>query len=478
MDRMRLGAGALCMLAAFALAGCNAGAEQSSAMVRIPEPMPATPAGITLVNVVQVVGVAPPDYLWTRLGDAAGRTLYVSAADRTPGASSCTGDCAKQFPPLFATAGASGFGDWSLVKRPEGGEQWAYQGKPLYTFAPEAAIKVAVGMLVAQGMTEGKEKPAARRRAAPSALPHLPVGWTPARFNPEKDLVLPAPITITTLAVQDGLGDALSTAGGLTLYGYNGNSSVAAKSACVQPQSGKQGCGASFQPYLAPETASAVGDFSIVKIGPAGALRQWAYRGVPLYTFSGDHKSTDAYGVYENYGPWRVMFVYLDAFPQNVQAIESVGHDKILADTQGMPIYERAAFRELFGGPTAYHDYGAAPYMGIAIGSGACDEACEKVRRPVLAPANAQAHGDWMVYTRKDGSKQWAFQGFALYTYTGDSRPGVVNGHNVSDFFVGDAGPYKVSDATVGDAGAGGMGDGSHKAGFFWFVSHPDWLGR
>jgi predicted lipoprotein with Yx(FWY)xxD motif len=475
MDRMRLSASALCALAGLAIAGCSANAVPSSTTVQIGQPMPATPVGITLVNVVQVVGVAPPDYLWTRLGDGNGKTLYISAADTAPGVSKCTEACAKEFPPVLADAAAVGFGDWSLVKRSEGTLQWAYQGKPLYTFAKETSLIQEVDALVAQGQTEGK---GAGKGSRPKDDLVPPAGWAVARFSPEKDLILPALIGVKTLAVQDGMGDALVTAEGMTLYGFDGPARDVAKAACVKITAASQGCSATFQPYLAPETASAVGDFSIVKVGAEGDAGQWAYKEIPLYTFSGDHKPTDAYGVYENHGPWQVMFVYLDAFPQNVQAIESVGHDKILADASGMPLYERSHFRELFGGPTAYHDYGAAPYMGIAIGAGACDAVCLKVRHPVLAPADAQPKGDWMVYTRTDGSKQWAFQGFALYTYSVDTRPGIVNGHNISDYVVGDAGPYKISDATFGDPTGGGMGVGSHKAGLFWFVAHPDWLGR
>jgi predicted lipoprotein with Yx(FWY)xxD motif len=221
-----------------------------------------------------------------------------------------------------------------------------------------------------------------------------------------------------------------------------------------------------------------VGDFSIIKVGSETEAGQWAYKGVPLYTFSGDHKPTDTFGVYGDYGPWQVMLLYLDAFPENVQAEQSVGHDKILADLRGAPLYGRAHFREIFGGATAYHDYMAPYYMGAAIGTGGCDAACLKVRRPLLAPENARSKGDWMVYTRKDGSKQWAFQGFALYTYTGDARPGIVNGHNITDYIVGDEGTYKIADATAGEPLGGGMGFGTIGVGLFWYVTHPDWLGR
>ena len=93
----------------------------------------------------------------------------------------------------------------------------------------------------------------------------------------------------------------------------------------------------------------------------------------------------------------------------------------------------------------------------------------------MVAPADAQPKGDWMVYTRKDGSKQWAFQGFALYTYAVDTRPGIVDGNNVNDYVVGDVTTYTIEDATFGDPADE---DGSNKAGLYWYVSHPDWQGR
>jgi len=75
----------------------------------------------------------------------------------------------------------------------------------------------------------------------------------------------------------------------------------------------------------------------------------------------------------------------------------------------------------------------------------------------------------------EDGSKQWAFQGFALYSYTVDTRPGIVNGSNVNDYVVGGVTTYTIEDATFGDPDGE---DGSNKAGLYWYVSHPDWQGR
>ena len=95
------------------------------------------------------------------------------------------------------------------------------------------------------------------------------------------------------------------------------------------------------------------------------------------------------------------------------------------------------------------------------------------------APTDAKAKGDWTVRLVADGSKQWAFQGAALYTDSADTKPGIVNGHNITDYVVGDEGTYKIlADATAGEPGGGGMGLGTIGVGLYWYVTHPDWLGR
>lgn len=67
------------------------------------------------------------------LVDGKGMTLYTYDKD-SEGQSACSGQCAKNWPPLAAALGAQASGDWSLVAREDGTQQWAYYGKPLYTF--------------------------------------------------------------------------------------------------------------------------------------------------------------------------------------------------------------------------------------------------------------------------------------------------------------------------------------------------------
>ena len=65
--------------------------------------------------------------------DPQGMTLYTFDKD-SGGKSMCNDDCAKNWPPLMAPADAKADGKWTAIKRDDGKMQWAYDGKPLYTF--------------------------------------------------------------------------------------------------------------------------------------------------------------------------------------------------------------------------------------------------------------------------------------------------------------------------------------------------------
>jgi predicted lipoprotein with Yx(FWY)xxD motif len=66
--------------------------------------------------------------------DDAGLSLYVY--DRDPrGGSVCVGACATKWPPVAAAQDAHPIGDWTPIRRTDGSLQWAYKGKPVYTFS-------------------------------------------------------------------------------------------------------------------------------------------------------------------------------------------------------------------------------------------------------------------------------------------------------------------------------------------------------
>jgi predicted lipoprotein with Yx(FWY)xxD motif len=67
------------------------------------------------------------------LTDPKGMTLYVFDKD-SDGKSVCNGPCATNWPPLMAASDAKAEGAYTIVTRDDGGKQWAYKGKPLYTW--------------------------------------------------------------------------------------------------------------------------------------------------------------------------------------------------------------------------------------------------------------------------------------------------------------------------------------------------------
>jgi predicted lipoprotein with Yx(FWY)xxD motif len=70
------------------------------------------------------------------LTDAKGMSLYIFDKD-TDGKSACNGPCATNWPPLMAAADAKPSGAYTIVVRDDGAKQWAYKGKPLYTWTKD-----------------------------------------------------------------------------------------------------------------------------------------------------------------------------------------------------------------------------------------------------------------------------------------------------------------------------------------------------
>jgi predicted lipoprotein with Yx(FWY)xxD motif len=78
------------------------------------------------------------------LTDHNGMTLYTFDKD-SGGKSACNGPCAGNWPPLAATSDAKAEGDYTVIKRDDGSAQWAYKGKPLYTFVKDTKAGDAAG---------------------------------------------------------------------------------------------------------------------------------------------------------------------------------------------------------------------------------------------------------------------------------------------------------------------------------------------
>lgn len=79
------------------------------------------------------------------VSSAAGMTLYTYDRDPATGGSACAGPCALLWPPYLADAGARAQGDFSLIRRDDGLQQWAWKGRPLYRYAGDSKPGSAAG---------------------------------------------------------------------------------------------------------------------------------------------------------------------------------------------------------------------------------------------------------------------------------------------------------------------------------------------
>jgi predicted lipoprotein with Yx(FWY)xxD motif len=413
-----------------------------------------TPAGVTLVEVVRELNASEPKLLWIRPGDSEGHTLLSFDRD-TAQHSACVDACAKEFLPLRAARGARPFGDWSLVARHDGASQWAYQRHPLYTWAKESmpgevATNIALKETANLKLAEDPVQPG-------SLLP--PEGWSVVRFTPGASWTLPDGIDVQLLESAQVV--SLVDGRGLTLYSFDGEAARDGQSCAAE------GCTVQWLPLAAPALAMPVGDFSIVS-RPDGS-KQWAYQRRPLYEFSGDRLPGDAHGIGID-KHWTIAAVSENFRPQNVSVVTFNGYGDALS-WNGRTLYGGYPFEKRWGGRNLHETFSHnAYYKGKRLGAAACiDSQCLQRWQPLLAPADAQSGGFWEIVKRPDGSRQWAYKGYALYTYAADKSPSDHSGQATYDFHnpEGDYSDFKQ---------AVFLADFAHYrggAGIYWSIAKP-----
>jgi predicted lipoprotein with Yx(FWY)xxD motif len=303
--------------------------------------------------------------------DARGMALYTYAQDQVPGKSACVKDCALQWPPLIAAAGATAAGDWTLIERDDATRQWAWRGRPLYRYAKDSYT----GSRAGDGI--GNAWHAALERIA------LPPGFALRSIH---------------------LGRVLTDARGQTLY-WRSDERGASRS--PDPERCVDRCLADWSSVAAPWLARSMGDWSVR--GRADGQKQWAFRGRRLYSHRADLQPGDTGG----HGLDKVWeAAVLDPTPPLPAwvTIQNSDMGEVYADERGHTLY-------VFGGQLER----AKKLM--------CDDTClQKFWRTLPAKPDAQASGDWTVMSGAAGGKVWAYRGDVLYTHNRDREPGAIGG--------------------------------------------------
>lgn len=322
----------------------------------------------------------------TVFADEKGWTLYTADRD-TDGVSLCDGDCVKIWIPAEASPEAQPAGYWSIIQRGDGARQWAFRGKPVYTYASDVTEPqfTSTLQLLKHAGGEGRGQDVDGHHV----LELRPDQWTER------------PSGIRVQEVRAAPGYVLTDTHGLPLYAHDG----------APNDSGRGDAIGEWTPFAAPAAVQPEGDFTIL-IGKDGA-RQWAYKGKPLYHFAGDRDYGDVNGIDAVRG-FRPIYILRYFMPQAVTVRSDRYYGGLLTLSDGRPLYAR----ETTNGTNVGVLRGDRGYqqIGKKIGLKGCDADCEKSWEPLIASDTDRPNGFWTLYARADGKKQWAYYGYALYS--------------------------------------------------------------
>lgn len=176
------------------------------------------------------------------------------------------------------------------------------------------------------------------------------------------------------------------------------------------PTAVKQNC---LMKHVPVEVGNAkpVGAWTVLE-RPNG-LKQWSYRGHPVYTSVKDLAPGQSWGSVEPTllqfrKRWMTVFAPLD-LPSDI-SVQTVGAARVFATYSGRTLYSLTQDRP---------------------GKSTCEGVCLEKWQPFLGGAMSQSRGEWSLTTRSDGGRQWALHGKPLYMFTGDVKSGDVRANNL-----------------------------------------------
>ena len=324
--------------------------------------------------------------------------------------------CLERWPAFIPSDDAKSVGKWTIIDRSEGFEQWAYNGRPLYT-----SIKDEF-----PGEVNGSAGGYGRRG-----------GWSTVQIS------LGFPPGIKLVRTVDGL--VLATGIDQLLFAANIEASEVS---------------AGWAPVQAPDLAVSSGDWKPV-MRPDGS-RQWSYKNQTLYLTGKDMTMESIRAAVAEEVMQPILYQRAQGAPAAFQMQYSIA-GWVYTNDQGKTLYvfncsDQTPIRmscDEIGDP--------AIYRSSICGSG---EDCAREWRPVLAAADAVKVGEWDVREVPDPPfsdaagaygenvpmvRAWTYRGKPLYTFAGDHNPGDINGHTVRYYGVSSFNAVKVLGNSHGD---------------------------
>ena len=317
--------------------------------------------------------------------------------------------CTEAWPPVLASDGAKPVGAWTIVARKDGTKQWQYNEQPLYTSYFDEKPGDVLGGVTRSEYASGNY--AWRTPIAPP--PNVPPGFV-----------------VETTA----LGRMILTTGRMSIFSYDKDTPQ--RAACTGQ------CEQIFVPMLAPASAMPKGEWSTLERAPG--VKQWAFRGKRLYSYAPDFGRQSLVGT--DVPGWSAVYTMRTPPPPPGFKYQDTHTGTVVADSKGMTVYIYLCADDAMDQLLCDHPKTTQAYR-IAICGGGDQAECLRQFPPILAPVGAKSGSDaWgtmyldpktgheAAATDKDALHVWTFRDRPVYSYSGDTFPGEIDGDSRGEF--------------------------------------------
>jgi predicted lipoprotein with Yx(FWY)xxD motif len=325
--------------------------------------------------------------------------------------------CIGMWPPVPAPEDAKATGKWSVVKRPDGARQWAYDGFALYTSVLDHKPgDVLGGTKRGGGRRDGGNNAAGARREAVGPAPAVPPGF------------------IVNRTVQ---GRMITDAARKSVYTWDKDG--ANKSNCIDA------CTEEWKPVTAPVSAQSQGEWSVFERTPG--VKQWAFRKRPLYTHVLDPEGHNASLEGSDVPGWHNVYTQMSpTAPKGVFTVQDAPSGQVLADARGHTVYVYNCNDDAWDQLACDHPDTPQDYR-MAICGGGDPGRCLTTFPFVMAAKDAKSDNQlWgtMEIDPKTGHRAasgqstalhvWTYRDRPVFTFAGDKNTGDLYGDSWGEF--------------------------------------------
>lgn len=322
--------------------------------------------------------------------------------------------CIQYWPPVYASADSKPAGNFTVVDRKDGRQQWAYEGYALYTSViDELPGDVRGGTKWWRTGGDGRE----------TGVLRIPAGPPPA---------IPPQFAINQISAG-----RLRTTAANDRSVYVFDKDTATKSNC------DAACLREWAPVLAPEGVKPQGEWAIIESSPG--VKQWTFRKKPVYTHILDSIPHSRQG--SDVPGWHNVFTQKAPPAPEGWTVHGNREGDVLADAQGRTVYIYRCNDDAVDQLACDHPTQPQVYRLAVCGKN--DPAlCNKMFPYVIAAKDAKS--DTRIWSVMDinpatGKKAapgepgalhvWAYRDRPVYSCARDKKPGDIECDSWGELF-------------------------------------------